>query len=106
MRKNCAIIVEDDKRNLILCNSTFCDLFGIPISPEKMIGSDCSKSADFVKHLFLYPDKFVDDIYIILENKKTIINEKIIMKDGRVLFRDYIPIFLVINIWVILGNII
>lgn len=93
MRRNCGIIVEDDKRKLLLCNSIFCDIFGIPVSPEKMIGSDCSKSAEFVKHLFLYPDKFVNDISIIIDNKKTIIDEKIIMKDGRILFRDYIPIF-------------
>ena len=93
MRRNCGVIVEDNNRKLLICNSRFCELFGIPISPEKMIGEDCSKSAEFVKHLFKNPDKFVKDIDKILLEKKPIIDEKIYMKDGNILIRDYLPIF-------------
>lgn len=52
------IIVENKERKIIICNSTFCEIFGLPVDAKKMIGEDCSNSAYFVKHLFLKPDKF------------------------------------------------
>ena len=91
--KSAGVIVEDNERKLILCNSIFCDIFGIPVLPIKMIGSSCFKSAEFVKHLFIDGDKFVYDIENILSKKETVIGEKLYMKDGRILIRDYFPIF-------------
>ena len=93
MRNNVGIIVENKDRELLICNSRFCDIFGIPVAPKKMVGEDCSKSAEFVKHLFAKPDKFVTDIEIILRERKAIVGEKILMADGTILVRDYLPFF-------------
>lgn len=93
MDNHAGVIVESSDRKVLICNTKFCDIFGIPYKPESLIGSDCSKSAEFVKHLFVDGEKFVKDIETILDKKEPVIGEVIKMKDGRRLRRDYLPIF-------------
>ena len=87
-----AILVEDQNKKIVLVNNKFCELFNIPVSPEQMIGTDCSNSSEETKHLFENPDKFVEDIKKILLNKKTILSEELRMKNGKILERDFITI--------------
>ena len=93
MDNHAGLIVEDSDRKVLICNSKFCDIFGIPYKPESLIGTDCSKSAELVKHLFVDEKKFVNDIDVILDDKEPVIGEVLKMKDGRKLRRDYLPIF-------------
>jgi PAS domain S-box-containing protein len=88
------ILVEDQYRKIALINKIFCTMFGIPVEPELLMGSDCSNSAQQSKHLFKDPDQFVHRIEIILHEKKTLINDELELADGRVFERDYIPIIL------------
>ena len=91
---NSGILLEDESRRIVFTNQIFCDLFNIPVSPEMMQGMDCSNSAEQSKGQFKYPSKFVSKINAILA-KKTLINAEILeLADGRILERDYIPIFL------------
>ncbi|MEI6456014.1 MAG: PAS domain-containing protein [bacterium] len=87
------ILAEDQHRKIALVNKTFCDLFGIPVEPELLIGSDCSDSAQQTKHLFRDPEQFVVKIDKLLKDKKPVIDEELELADGRVFERDYIPIF-------------
>lgn len=90
---NDAILIENENREIALVNKSFCDLFAIPVSPELMIGSDCSQSADQVKHLFINPELFVERIGEIFAEKQPVRSELLEMVDGRYLERDFIPIF-------------
>jgi PAS domain S-box-containing protein len=54
---------------------------------------DCSKSAEESKMNFIDPDGFVCRINEILANKEIVLNEELLLKDGRVFTRTYIPIF-------------
>jgi diguanylate cyclase (GGDEF)-like protein/PAS domain S-box-containing protein len=89
----CGIVVEDDKRNIILTNQGFCEIFSIPAPPEALIGSDCSKAAEEVKHLLADPELFPSRTTAIIEQRRTVIGEEIHFADGRVYERDYIPVF-------------
>ena len=91
---NSGILLEDENRRIVFTNQLFCDLFGIPVAPEMMQGADCSNSAEQSKHWFKQPEKFVKDIAGILENKHLIHAELLEFEDGRILERDYIPIYL------------
>jgi PAS domain S-box-containing protein len=88
------VLVEDENRKIILVNQLFCDLFKINTKPEEMVGMDCSDSTEQSKVLFDKPDEFSTKIIEILAKKEISVEENIVMKDGRVLLRDYIPIFL------------
>ncbi|MEA5138932.1 PAS domain S-box protein [Arcicella rigui] len=88
------ILVEDENHKIILTNQLFCDLFGVTASPESLVGIDCVPLAEQSKHLFKEPELFVSRISNLLEKREIVVDEQIEMADGRVLERDYIPIYL------------
>tara|TARA_R110001632_G_scaffold87188_1_gene189623 strand:- start:685 stop:2670 length:1986 start_codon:yes stop_codon:yes gene_type:complete len=87
-----AILLEDENRKIVLVNPKFCELFSIPVSPDLLKGQDCANAANDSKNLFKNPEKFISRITTILENKKQVIGDELIMKDGTILERDFIPI--------------
>ncbi|NNC95625.1 MAG: response regulator [Chitinophagales bacterium] len=87
------VLLENEKREIVLTNKKFCDLFGIDAEPDMLIGMDCSESAENTKQLFEDPESFVSDIKAILKNRKPAIGDELQLADGRYLQRDYIPIF-------------
>ncbi len=99
--QNAGILVEDQNRDIALINKRFCDMFGIPVDPSVLIGTDCSQSAEQSKGMFKNPDGFVSRIDEILRRQEISINEELDLADGRVFERDYIPIF---SEGVFLGN--
>lgn len=87
------VLLEDQHRKIVLVNQTFCDIFGIPVNSEHLIGADCRNSAEESKSLFSDPETFVKDINKLLLDKKTVVNEILHLKDGRILERDFIPVY-------------
>ncbi|MCW5518595.1 PAS domain S-box protein [Aureitalea sp. L0-47] len=88
------VLLEDENRNIALTNQQFCDLFKIPAPPEALIGQNCENAAEQSKHLFKDPKSFVLSIDELLANRKTVLGEELVMDEGRILERDYIPIFI------------
>lgn len=88
------ILVEDETRHIALVNQCFCDLFDIPVTPEALIGADCAQSAEQTKHLFADAEAFVQGIDRHLRERCTVTREELRRADGRILERDYIPIFI------------
>lgn len=88
------VLVEDENRRIILVNQLFCEIFGVAAKPEALVGMDCSQSAEQSKYLFDNPEQFVKRIDEILAHQQIAVEENITMADGRILQRDYIPIFL------------
>jgi PAS domain S-box-containing protein len=86
------MLLENEFRQIVLTNKEFCSIFNIPISPDDLIGADCSDSAETSKHLFKEPDIFVKRIDELLKRREVCLNDILEMKDGRVLQRDFIPI--------------
>lgn len=87
------VLLEDENRKIALTNKMFCNLFNIPANPEDLKGADCSESAEQSKIYFKNPDAFVKRIEEILEQKETVLSDELELIDGRVLERDYIPIY-------------
>ncbi len=87
------ILVEDEYRKIVLTNNSFCNLFEIPAAPENLTGLDCSNAAEQSKELFADPEKFVQRISELLKLRQIVSNEEVIMKNGKTLSRDYVPIF-------------
>ncbi|QPC84952.1 response regulator [Phototrophicus methaneseepsis] len=87
------VLVEDETRHITLVNQAFCDIFKIPALPESLIGADCSNSAETSKGMFREPEDFVTRVNTVLQDKQPVLNETLALADGRVLSRDYIPVF-------------
>jgi two-component system, sensor histidine kinase len=89
-----AVLVEDENRHIVITNKMFCDLFSIPVQPDLLVGADCSQSAEQSKNLFTDPEAFVKSIDTILSNRKIVKGEQIRMVNGKILERDYVPIYI------------
>ena len=63
------ILLEDERRHIVIVNQLFCALFHIPAPPQFLIGADCSNSAEQSKPLFAEPDAFVQRINEILHKR-------------------------------------
>lgn len=87
-----AVIVESEAREVLLVNQAFCDLFGLPESPEALLGADCVAAAQANKSLFSDPTILTDRVDDILEAAVPITAETLHMDDGRILERDYVPV--------------
>lgn len=87
------VLVKDEQRRVILVNQLFCDIFGITERPDQLIGMDYAKAAESFKHLMTNPDEFVQQAEHLVANRQATVGEEISMVNGRILERDYIPIF-------------
>ena len=87
------VMVEDQNRRIILANQLYCDIFDVPEGPDQLIGLDYTKSVDSVKALMENPDEFVARVDELLAKREAFVGEEICMANGRILERDYIPIF-------------
>ena len=87
------ILLEDEQRRIVLVNQFFCDIFSIPVTPKALVGADCSESAEQSKSLFEDPESFVKGINERLKRRELVVGEELRMADGRIMERDYIPLF-------------
>ena len=88
------VLVEDENRKVILVNQLFCEIFNITVPPESLVGMDSSQFVEQSKFFFTNPEQFVQKINEILVRQEICVKENLSMLDGRILQRDYIPIFL------------
>lgn len=89
---NYAVLLENEKREIVLVNQRFCDMFSVPLTTEQMLGMDCSGMAENSKILFSDPQAFVDRVNELLQHQKIVTGDLLHLQDGRILERDYIPI--------------
>lgn len=88
------ILVEDENRRILLANPMFCDIFRLPLTPEALRGPDCENLLMKAASLFQDPHRVVEDIHQILKIRQPVIGQEVQLVDGRILERDYIPIFI------------
>jgi len=88
------MLVEDEHRRIRVANQAFCDLFGLSIPPESLVGADCMGAAETVKHLFRDPTAFVSGTERCISERRPSQGERLLLADGRIYERDYAPILL------------
>ncbi|SNZ01260.1 PAS domain-containing sensor histidine kinase [Flagellimonas pacifica] len=87
------ILLEDQNRKIVLANQKFCDLFGIPVSPDVLKGVDSGKSIHKYKNMFLEPEMSMKRIDHVVKKKEVVTADEMELLDGRTFERDYIPLF-------------
>ncbi|KAI9549105.1 hypothetical protein GHT06_007397 [Daphnia sinensis] len=88
------VLLENQKGEIVLVNQGFCEIFKIECSPQRLVGGLCADALELVSNLFLEPQQLVNRTNEILREKKSVSDEQIKLADGRILNRDYVPIFI------------
>ncbi|WP_299150080.1 PAS domain-containing sensor histidine kinase [uncultured Dokdonia sp.] len=87
------ILLEDENRKVVIANERFCDFFNMASTPAELIGQDCTNAAERYKHLFENEERFVTRINTLIKLKEQVVGDELHLKDGRILERDFIPIY-------------
>ena len=87
-----AVLLEDDTRHVLVANDVLVDLFGIPVSSDDLVGTDCTGSAHEIKALFSDPEGFAAGVDRRVAQGIPIIGEQLSLVDGSTLERDFLPI--------------
>lgn len=93
MNLQTGVLLEDEHGNVSLANEILCNILGMDVLPEQLIGLDCSEMGDRYKHYFKRPKKFLKRKERLLLERKVVMGDELDALDGRTFSRDYIPIF-------------
>jgi two-component system, sporulation sensor kinase E len=86
-----AVLVEDDKRNIMYANRAFGELFGMP-DPSTLVNTNCAEAFKLSAGIFKDSKEALTRITEILNDRAAVYREEIHLKDGRTLERNYIPV--------------
>lgn len=87
------VLFEDHNRRLQYVNKRFLEVFGADGEPEDFVGADCAAVAQHSRHLFAHPDEFMARVDELLAAKEAHLGELVVLADGRILERDFVPVF-------------
>jgi len=90
---NLAVLVEDENRKILLVNQKFCSMFSIAAVPEELVGTDARRLEEQYKLFFKDLDIFTTKRDLLLKDRKKLLEEVIELKYGRIVKRDFIPVF-------------
>lgn len=87
------VLLVDAERKITICNKQLCHLFKVPHEPEQLIGKHPSEFLN--QHLFIEDISIIADrIHHLVENKVPVYEDELKLSDGRILLRDYIPVWI------------
>ena len=86
------ILVENERREIVLANQWFCDLLQIPLTPGELVGMDWAELAPHRVGVWADPEAESTRIQAILAAQQLVTDEELQLADGRVFERDYVPI--------------
>jgi PAS domain S-box-containing protein len=87
------LVLEDENRRIMLVNEAFCNLLARPTTPAQLVGKPGAWLAEGSKAYMRYPHRYVARIAALLQRRKPVSGDILPLLDGRVLQRDFTPIF-------------
>ncbi len=86
------VIVEDENRRIIHINERFCKIFNLKGDAGQRIGLDSSLCLQEFSSQTAIPGEFIRNLERTLAKKKLRVADEVLMADGRIMERDYVPI--------------
>ena len=86
------ILVENEDRQIVLVNENFCDQLNITQTPESLIGQESSALSAHLQEQFQDPEAFERRLMATLATQRVVTAEEFILKNGRIIERDFVPI--------------
>ena len=87
------VVVEDSEGQLVLANQSFCNMMGLGMPPEALIGVNVLPLARRSSLLFPDGERFIARAQDLRRRQESATAEELRLTDGRVWERDYVPVF-------------
>jgi PAS domain S-box-containing protein len=86
-------LAVDENGYIILANPFFSKVFELSSTPEELVGQANHEITDIIKHSFESPADFEENINTLIRTRKLVVNQDLFTRDGKILARDFIPLF-------------
>ncbi|WP_395065796.1 PAS domain S-box protein [Flavobacterium sp.] len=86
------ILLEDEKRKIVMANKSFCVTFGLEREDSSLIGIDCSTFELEIKSKLKNSENYFERINEIIKNKEIVLGEELELIDGRYIERRCLPV--------------
>ncbi len=86
------VLLENEKREIVISNEKFCDLFSIKHTPNELKDKDSTKIFEASKNIFENSEYYMLRIKKLIKEKRVVLGDELRLTDGRILERDYVPI--------------
>ena len=87
------LLFEDNNRKLLMTNQRFLELFAIAGTVEDLKGKDAELMLQEYKKYFADEEGFINSTQALIEQGKVVTGQELELLGGRILTRDYIPLF-------------
>ena len=87
-----SILLVNSEGKVEFANRSFCELFNLNVTPEKLVGLTSDEMIEKIKNGYAEPEKAVKRIRAIVKDGKAVKGEEVAMSDGQMCLRDFIPI--------------
>lgn len=81
-----------DEKSVRELNEAYCQMFHIGMSPEEAKKDPNNELLRRFRESLLHPDEHMQKVQAAIARGEPALNQEILLKDGRVVLRDYIPI--------------
>ena len=90
-----AVLLEDERRSIVFTNDAFVNLFELPFSADQLAGHTIAEmGAEFFRRFGDPTQTSGERARQLLTERRPVVGDRLVMLDGRVLERDYLPITL------------
>ena len=86
------ILLVDENQIIVLANKAFCQVFGLSVPPEQLVGLTDYTVAQMAKTNFVDEADFLSYIQECIKRQEPRINNLVTFRDGRVIQRSFIPV--------------
>lgn len=87
-----AILLVTNEGLVEFANKAFCEIYDLKESPSELNGLTAEEVISKIKNKYLEPDEAVARILETISHGQPVRGEEVVMSDGRICLRDYIPI--------------
>lgn len=86
------VVVENEERQVIHANEHFCKMFNLNTDASLLTGQEYTVRVEELASRMADPQAFKKSLDSILTKKELRVDEEVVMADGRIMERDYVPI--------------
>lgn len=87
------VLLEDKNNNVVISNKRLCEFFTCVKNPAELVGMSSLEFRTMNKDLFENSEFFVSRINELIHSEKTVLGDELKMINGKILERDFIPIY-------------
>ncbi|MBF9143466.1 PAS domain S-box protein [Hymenobacter properus] len=87
------VVLEDEDRRIVLANQAFGRLLGVATLPAELVGQEGAALAEGARNLVRHPSQYAARIAALLRRRRPVVGDVLTLRDGRILRRDFAPIF-------------